>query len=62
MTKANGWTGRILWVDLTERKISKVPTSDFEPEKFLGGVGLNTKIFWELGSPAVDACAGTGRG
>ena len=48
MAKSYGWTGKILWVDLTDRKITKVPTSDFEPEKFLGGVGLNTKIFWEL--------------
>ena len=42
-------------MDLSERRIRKVPTSDFEPENFLGGVGLNTKIFWELGSPNVDA-------
>jgi len=55
MATTNGWTGKILWVDLSERKISKVPTSDFEPEKFLGGVGLNTRIFWELGSPKVNA-------
>ena len=55
MTETYGWTGKILWVDLTDRKITKVPTSDFEPEKFLGGVGLNTKIFWELGSPEVSA-------
>ncbi len=55
MAKSHGWTGKILWVDLTDRKISTVPTSDFEPEKFLGGVGLNTKIFWELGAPKVDA-------
>ena len=55
MAASYGWTGKILWVDLTDRKITVVPTSDFEPEKFLGGVGLNTKIFWELGSPKVDA-------
>lgn len=55
MAKSYGWTGKILWVDLTERKITRAPTSDFEPEKFLGGVGLNTKIFWELGSPKISA-------
>ncbi len=55
MEKAYGWTGTILWVDLSNGKITKVPTSDFEPDKFIGGVGLNTKIFWELGSPKVDA-------
>jgi aldehyde:ferredoxin oxidoreductase len=50
-----GWTGKILWVDLTTKKISIVHTSDYEPEKYLGGVGLNTKIFWEMGCPTVDA-------
>ena len=50
-----GWAGKILWVDLTAKKISTVPTTDFEPEKYLGGVGLNTKIFWEMGCPKVDA-------
>ena len=50
-----GWTGKLLWIDLTTRKISVVPTSDFKPEDFIGGVGLNTKIFWELGSPKVKA-------
>lgn len=53
--KPYGWTGKVLWVDLTNRKIKTVPTSDFEPEKYLGGVGLNSKIFWEMGCPRVDA-------
>ncbi len=52
-----GWTGKILWVDLTAKKINTVPTSDFEPERYLGGVGLNTKIFWEMGCPKADAFA-----
>ena len=52
---ANGWAGKILWVDLSNGKITKVPTSDFEPEKYIGGVGLNSKIFWELGCPEVEA-------
>ncbi len=55
MPKSYGWTGKILWVDLTSGKITIVPTSDFEPEKYIGGVGLNSKIFWELGCPDVDA-------
>jgi len=55
MSRGNGWTGKVLWVDLTDRKITEVPTSDFEPEKYIGGVGLDTRIFWELGSPKVDA-------
>jgi len=55
MAKSYGWAGKILWVDLTKGKITKVPTSDFEPDKFIGGVGLNSKIFWELGCPGVEA-------
>jgi len=55
MASTFGWTGRILWIDLTEKKISTVPVSDFEPEKYLGGVGLNSRIFWELGAPRVAA-------
>ncbi len=55
MSGSGGWTGKILWIDLSGRKITRVPTSDFEPEKFIGGVGLNSKIFWELGCPKVEA-------
>lgn len=55
MNNTSGWAGTLLWVDLTDRKISKVPTSDYEPEKYLGGVGLNSKIFWEMGCPRVPA-------
>ena len=56
MTKKTfGWAGKILWVDLTKRKVTTVSTYDFEPEKYIGGVGLNCRIFWELGAPKVDA-------
>jgi len=55
MSTAYGWTGKLVWIDLTSQKITEVPTSDFKPEEFIGGVGLNTKIFWEMGSPKVEA-------
>jgi len=55
MDKTFGWAGKILWVDLTNEKITTVPSSDFEPEKYIGGVGLNSRIFWELGAPKIDA-------
>jgi aldehyde:ferredoxin oxidoreductase len=55
MGKTFGWAGKILWVDLTKGKIKTVPLSDFEPEKYIGGVGLNSRIFWELGAPKVAA-------
>ncbi len=54
-TQTYGWAGKILWVDLSSGKITDVPTSDYEPEKYLGGVGLNSRIFWEMGCPKVDA-------
>jgi len=55
MTGSYGWAGQILWVDLTAGKITKVPTAEYEPEKFIGGLGLNTRIFWSLGCPKVAA-------
>jgi len=55
MATTYGWAGKILWVDLTKGKRSAVPLDDFEPEKYIGGVGLNSRIFWELGAPKVAA-------
>ena len=55
MAKSYGWAGKVLKVDLTNEKVNKVPTADYRPEEFIGGVGLNAKIFWELGCPKVDA-------
>lgn len=55
MAPAYGWTGELLWVDLSDSRVDRVPTSDFEPHKYIGGVGLNTKVFWELGSPGIGA-------
>ena len=55
MATACGWAGSILHINLTDKKISRNPTSDFEPAKYIGGVGLNSKIFWELGCPKIDA-------
>ena len=55
MAKSFGWAGQVLWVDLTDGKITKVPTSEYEPERYIGGLGLNTRIFWSLGCPKVAA-------
>ena len=55
MTQSHGWAGKILSVDLGDRKITRIPTSDFDPDKFIGGQGLNSKIFWEMGCPEVEA-------
>lgn len=55
MAKSYGWAGKVLRVDLTNEIVNKVPTAAYRPEEFIGGVGLNAKIFWELGCPKVDA-------
>jgi len=50
-----GWAGLVLQVDLTSGKVNKVPTREYEPQKFIGGLGLNTKVFWSLGCPKIAA-------
>jgi len=55
MAKSCGWAGKVLQVDLTNEIVKKVPTADYRPEEFIGGVGLNAKIFWELGCTKVGA-------
>ena len=54
MAKLFGWTGKILRVDLTTRKITVVPTSDYT-EKFIGGQGIIAKIAWDELPPKVSA-------
>jgi aldehyde:ferredoxin oxidoreductase len=55
MKDSYGWAGKILCVDLTKATVTKKSTINYEPKKFIGGVGLNTKIFWNLGCPRVAA-------
>jgi aldehyde:ferredoxin oxidoreductase len=46
MRRDFGWTGKILRVDLTERKYSVEPTEKYA-ERFIGGIGIGLKIFWD---------------
>ena len=46
------YAGTILWVDLTERKIEKEPTSKYVKD-YVGGLGVGTKIFWENVPPEI---------
>jgi aldehyde:ferredoxin oxidoreductase len=55
MVKSYGWAGKVLQVDLTNETIKKVATGHYKPEEFVGGMGLNAKIFWELGCPKAGA-------
>lgn len=52
MKNAFGWVGKILRVDLTERKAVKIPTHNYVPQ-FLGGRGLGAKIYWDAVPPEV---------
>lgn len=49
-----GWTGKILRVDLTERKWSIEPTEKYA-ERFIGGIGIGFKILWDEVPPNVGA-------
>ncbi|MBN2062071.1 MAG: hypothetical protein JW882_16800 [Deltaproteobacteria bacterium] len=55
MGKTFGWAGTILFVDLSSGNVTRVETAHYRPEEFIGGLGLNTRIFWELGPPEVDS-------
>lgn len=49
-----GWMGRILHVDLNNSKITQFSTQPYA-EKYLGGRGIATRIYWETVSPEVRA-------
>jgi len=54
MMKYYGYAGTILRVDLTEEKIRKEPLNRELIEKFIGGGGVNLKLFHDLQKPNVD--------
>ena len=41
-----GWAGKILKVDLSEKKITAVETGDYAV-RFLGGMGIGEKFYWD---------------
>lgn len=49
-----GWCGRILKVDLTDSEISELDTMNYA-DRFLGGRGIATKIYWDEVQPNVTA-------
>ena len=53
--KIYGYYGIILDIDLTTRKIEKIPIPLEDYENFIGGRGLGMKILWDrLGKPGID--------
>jgi aldehyde:ferredoxin oxidoreductase len=49
-----GYAGEILKVNLSDGKITKLPTLNYA-EKFLGGRGVAARIYWEMVLPQVKA-------
>ena len=39
-----GYTGKLLWVDLTSGKVSTTPLDEETARSFLGGSGLGDKL------------------
>ncbi len=52
----NGWTGKIIKVDLSTGKITNIPTQYYS-DKFLGGRGVASRIYWETVTPETGAFA-----
>jgi len=50
-----GWAGKVLFVDLSDGSVETRSTFDFDVEKYLGGVGLCSRIYWEMGCPHPSA-------
>ncbi|HID89006.1 MAG TPA: hypothetical protein EYP52_04755, partial [Anaerolineae bacterium] len=44
----NGYMGRLLWVDLTERRMWDEPLSGEWARQFAGGSGLAARILYEM--------------
>ena len=42
----NGWCGRILRVDLSSKIITELDTQPYA-DRFLGGRGIATRLYWE---------------
>jgi aldehyde:ferredoxin oxidoreductase len=49
-----GWAGKILKVDLSEKKITTVETAGYA-ERFIGGMGIGEKFYWDESTPGMPA-------
>jgi aldehyde:ferredoxin oxidoreductase len=50
----SGYAGTILKVDLSSRRITRMPTSDYA-DLFLGGRGIAAKVYWDEVPPQIAA-------
>ncbi len=51
---ARGFAGKILWVDLSNHRVSDEPLDEGQGRKFLGGYGLGASIIFSRQKPNVD--------
>ncbi|MCP4717385.1 MAG: hypothetical protein GY868_19860 [Deltaproteobacteria bacterium] len=49
-----GWAGKIIHVNLTDRNVSFLETAHYN-EKFIGGLGIGEKLYWDMAPPGVEA-------
>ena len=49
-----GYAGEVLKVDLSDGEITRLPASVYA-ERFLGGRGMATKLYWDMAPPSVGA-------
>jgi aldehyde:ferredoxin oxidoreductase len=49
-----GYAGQILKIDLSNGKISQQPSADYT-DKYIGGHGLASRLYWEMAPPEVKA-------
>jgi aldehyde:ferredoxin oxidoreductase len=49
-----GYAGQILKIDLSNGKSTKCPSADYT-EKFIGGHGIATRLYWEMVPPEAKA-------
>ncbi len=54
---ANGWTGTVLRINLTERTVTKEPLNEQWAREYVGGRGLGARYLTEEMDPTVDALA-----
>ena len=50
-----GYTGKLLWVDLSNRKVSEETPEDGLYRSFIGGYGIGARILYSRQRPGVDA-------
>ncbi|MCF8067838.1 MAG: hypothetical protein K9L30_04565 [Desulfobacterales bacterium] len=53
-TGLHGWCGQILKINLSDKRIEKLDTMPYA-DRFLGGKGIGTKIYWDEVHPDINS-------